>query len=151
MNWDYIAGIIDGEGCIGLYISDYGLLNLNYAVRITPVIQIACFSPELAIMGDFLKKSTNNHINLQLSKHRIAVADWKSIRILCEKLDGKLYIKRRELEVMKRAVDLYFSLPVVGNGRKISLKRNEFVKLAIELQGFKSNKGVKTDYSRFLK
>lgn len=150
MNWDYIAGIIDGEGCIGLYIDD-AIFDRTGTLVFTPCIQITCrYSPEIDIMKEFM---ISEGIKIPSGNKKIAVYSWKSIKILCEKLSGRLYIKAKELELMKKVVVLYFSLPffdAIGR-RKTSLKQNEFVKLAIELKKYKSGKGIKKDYSQFLR
>jgi len=105
MNWEYIAGFIDGEGC-------FTISTQNYYYH--PRIRISQNTKKvLNIIKDFLKKngirsSIIRNANKQRNNvyYNLDIMDRKSLLKMCEFLEDKLIVKAKQRTVMSKLLKI---------------------------------------------
>jgi len=151
LTWKYLGGFFDGEGCAGLYINDYETTT-GIGYSITPHIQITQYYKEgfLYHLRKWLKKEG---IDNSLGKNNhITICSWSGTKIFCQKILPFIIIKKPQILLLIKAINVYYSLPKKGKQkRNLRLRMRTFLDIAIKLQDLKSKKGrPRKGYERFL-
>lgn len=129
MDWKYLGGLFDGEGCVAIYIYD----------EIRPRIVICSFFPSFNVMvRAFLSKEgiegylpPKNHTQLQ-------IYGWENTVKFAQKILPYTIIKNEELKLLIKANDI--------NTSKNTMYPPELLKIIIKLHEMKT-KGRKSDKS----
>ena len=115
MNWDYIAGIFDGDGHGNLFIKQPNTSLQRYTT--SPLIEMAVSGGVIVPLRDFLTErgvfpqkrkygyttTTTNHWG---SAKYIKIGSWKGVKTFCENVIPRCYIKKERLVLLLNAVKL---------------------------------------------
>lgn len=92
VNWDYMAGLFDGEGSITLtHPSKY---------QVEPHIRIASSSP--SFRKEIIKFFTGENIRTSETIISVAIENWEGCEKFIKELDGKLVEKQKKAELFKK-------------------------------------------------
>lgn len=99
MNWDYIAGFIDGEGSFTIASQDYYFHpRLSISQNTSDVLEeIQCFFIAHSIKSSLYQENHKPRRNIW---YNLRTQDRKSLIKLWEFLDGKLFVKDKQLSVI---------------------------------------------------
>uniref|UniRef100_A0A6M3LUS2 Homing endonuclease n=1 Tax=viral metagenome TaxID=1070528 RepID=A0A6M3LUS2_9ZZZZ len=117
MNWDYVAGLYDGDGHGNLFLkppndkikqrrfSAVPLIEL--AVSGDVIIPLRTFFNELGVFPQKRKYGyTTKTSNPWGSAKYIKAGSWKGTKIICENLIPRCYIKKDQLNLLFNAIKL---------------------------------------------
>lgn len=114
MNFDYIAAFIDGEGCFPIANT-----KCHYHPRISISQNTKYVLEEIQM---FLKRhSIKSTLYEEISKKRgnkwynLRIQDRKSLSIFCDYLDGRMFVKSKQLLVLKRLLQIKCGHKTRGN------------------------------------
>jgi hypothetical protein len=113
MNWDYVAGLFDGEGCVSFQVD-----GKKFTLRIV----FTCSDENVReLLIDFLK---DNDIHCVVVPHKnklgssvdVAILRWDSIRLLLDGLLKGTIVKRKHLEIAGQILALRDKAKAEGLG-----------------------------------
>lgn len=113
MNWDYVAGLFDGEGCVSFHLTERA-----FKLRIV----FTCSDENLReMLIGFLK---DNDIHCVVIPHKnklgssvdVAIIRWNSISLLLDSLLDRTSVKRKQLEIAKQILTLRDKAKDEGRG-----------------------------------
>ena len=124
-DWKYIAGLFDGEGCVGLYM--YSEMN--------PISVTQLSSHTTDILYDLKEWLKNEGIVSNCSPPQLQIYGWESIYKFAIKIFPYARIKHKELKFILIAYHIY-KLTVEGRRRY----SRELLKLVIKLHECKAKR-----------
>jgi len=115
MNWDYVSGLFDGDGHGNLFIKSPCNSHQRYGT--TPLIELAVSGDVIIPLRNFLTElgvfpqkrdygyttTTSNHFG---SAKYIKIGSWKGVKIFCENVIPRCYIKKERLQLLLNAIKL---------------------------------------------
>lgn len=113
MNWDYVAGLFDGEGCVSFHLTERA-----FKLRIV----FTCSDENLRErLISFLRDNdiycvTIPHKNRLGLSVDVAIIRWKSISLLLDSLVNRTIIKKKQLEIAKQILTLRDKAKDEGRG-----------------------------------
>lgn len=147
----YLAGLIDGEGSIGLYKKKDKSTSSGFAWL--PVLKITNTDKRLVEWArDFLKLYCKANLNLEHTKRSHGRSfSWRvltssnGLRIMLPKLLPYLKSKKEEAEAMLRALKLLRENLCLKDSEKRAENTKKIEKLALEIRELKTKKMVKIE------
>lgn len=114
MEWLYVAGLFDGEGCVAMAKDTHNVVKLKIFIS-------ASYAPTREALRSFLAQggittSEYSNINKFGRSHNIEIQSWDG----CEKFLNSVFPyvleKRRHLEIAKEAIKLHKRVKAEGKG-----------------------------------
>jgi len=124
MNWDYVAGFVDGEGCFYIYKTANKYFHGRFSIGQTELQileELQQFLAENAITADISytsapkSKSTTGMYNLRVTQRY-------SLKLLCETLIPLLKVKK---EAARTVLALCYKLDTMIKG--VTIEKSEFI------------------------
>lgn len=145
MNWDYIAGLFDGDGCAN-FAMKWGKApqSINKSISVSPLIQLAVSGDVIEPLSDFLLKEDIAFLLRNKRKTEyIIIPRWKSGEKFVKNIIEQCYIKKAPLKLMLEGFELHTQLKK-DKATRINKHLDEFQQLRIKISkyGRKGNRIV---------
>jgi hypothetical protein len=103
MNWDYIAGFFDGEGTISFNFRKSSTCGYGYQAR--AFFQLS--QKDRGILDEinaFIGQTFR--VTWTQRAHKLHTQSYEGLQNVCDNLQGRLHVKKRQLELLSEYLDL---------------------------------------------